>query len=240
MTVCRLHHVPRHRVLGLQPQTQARVRRCGQRAVCAAGRREGPDSNRNCRARRAGVMSDFTSGFWNIYVIVLVVLSIAGCAWLLWATGRVKVGAPKGRGRSRRAAQGGRDGPRLGRRPAGVQQSVAEVVVEPVLGDDRVRHRVPDPLSGPRHVPGRAGLVVLRRLQVGNVGSSTQGCSRSTTSISPWRSRRSPRTRRRGRPASDCSSRTVRRATVRTPAAARPSRVCATTIGCTVASRRTS
>jgi cytochrome c oxidase cbb3-type subunit 3 len=41
-------------------------------------------------------MSDFTSGFWNIYVIVLVVASIAACAWLLWATGRVKVSAPKG------------------------------------------------------------------------------------------------------------------------------------------------
>ncbi len=41
-------------------------------------------------------MSDFTSGFWSIYVAVLVVVSIAGCAWLLWATGRVKVTAPKG------------------------------------------------------------------------------------------------------------------------------------------------
>jgi len=41
-------------------------------------------------------MSDFTSGFWSVYVIVLVVASIAGCAWLLWATGRVKVSAPKG------------------------------------------------------------------------------------------------------------------------------------------------
>ncbi len=41
-------------------------------------------------------MSDFTSGFWNIYVIVLVVASIAACAWLLWATGRVKVSAQKG------------------------------------------------------------------------------------------------------------------------------------------------
>ena len=41
-------------------------------------------------------MSDFTSGFWNIYVIVLVIASIAACAWLLWATGRVKVSAPKG------------------------------------------------------------------------------------------------------------------------------------------------
>ena len=49
-------------------------------------------------------MSDFTSGFWNIYVIVLVVASIAACAWLLWATGRVKVSAPKG---AANAAPGG-------------------------------------------------------------------------------------------------------------------------------------
>jgi cytochrome c oxidase cbb3-type subunit III len=41
-------------------------------------------------------MSDFVSGFWNVYVIVLVVASIAACAWLLWVTGRVKVSAPKG------------------------------------------------------------------------------------------------------------------------------------------------
>ena len=45
-------------------------------------------------------MSDFTSGFWNIYVIVLVVASIAACAWLLWVTGKVKVGAPKGAAKS--------------------------------------------------------------------------------------------------------------------------------------------
>jgi cytochrome c oxidase cbb3-type subunit III len=43
-------------------------------------------------------MSDFTSGFWSIYVIALVVASIAGCAWLLWATGRVRVSAPKNAG----------------------------------------------------------------------------------------------------------------------------------------------
>ena len=37
-------------------------------------------------------MSDFTSGFWNLYVIVLSVAGIVGCAWLLWVTGRIKVG----------------------------------------------------------------------------------------------------------------------------------------------------
>lgn len=36
-------------------------------------------------------MSDFTSGFWNLYVIVLSVASIVGCGWLLWGTGRIKV-----------------------------------------------------------------------------------------------------------------------------------------------------
>ena len=36
-------------------------------------------------------MSDFTSGFWNIYVIGLTILSIVGCAWLLVSTGRIKV-----------------------------------------------------------------------------------------------------------------------------------------------------
>jgi cytochrome c oxidase cbb3-type subunit III len=38
-------------------------------------------------------MSDFTSGFWTWYVIVLTVGSIAYCAWLLWVTSRVRVKA---------------------------------------------------------------------------------------------------------------------------------------------------
>ncbi len=40
-------------------------------------------------------MSDFTSGFWNVYVIVLVVVSLLACAWLLLATGRIKAAAGK-------------------------------------------------------------------------------------------------------------------------------------------------
>jgi cytochrome c oxidase cbb3-type subunit 3 len=35
-------------------------------------------------------MSDFTSGFWNIYITVLAVLGIAGCALLLWLQSRRK------------------------------------------------------------------------------------------------------------------------------------------------------
>ena len=51
-------------------------------------------------------MSDFTSGFWSLYVIVLVVASIAACAWLLWATGKVKVAAPKGAAKSASSSSG--------------------------------------------------------------------------------------------------------------------------------------
>jgi cytochrome c oxidase cbb3-type subunit 3 len=36
-------------------------------------------------------MSDFTSGFWNIYITVLALLGIAGCAILLWAQSVQKV-----------------------------------------------------------------------------------------------------------------------------------------------------
>jgi len=36
-------------------------------------------------------MSDFTSGFWNWYVIVLTLASIGYCGWLLWVTGRARV-----------------------------------------------------------------------------------------------------------------------------------------------------
>ena len=30
-------------------------------------------------------MADFTSGFWSIYITVLTILSVIGCAWLLWS-----------------------------------------------------------------------------------------------------------------------------------------------------------
>ena len=36
-------------------------------------------------------MSDFTSGFWNIYITVLTLLGIGGCAVLLWAQSRQKM-----------------------------------------------------------------------------------------------------------------------------------------------------
>ena len=139
-----------------------RIRRRGERAVRAARRRGRRAIQR--AARRARIMSDFTSGFWNIWVIGLTILSIVGCAWLLVVhrphQGRVEAGA-----RRRRQDRGRRHRPRLGRRPAGVQQPAAEVVVQPVLDHDRVRRRVPDPLSGARHVPRRAQVVVQRRVQ---------------------------------------------------------------------------
>lgn len=39
-------------------------------------------------------MSDFTSGFWGIYVAVIALASIAGCAALLYAMGRMRVRRP--------------------------------------------------------------------------------------------------------------------------------------------------
>ncbi|SNS97013.1 cytochrome c oxidase cbb3-type subunit 3 [Noviherbaspirillum humi] len=41
-------------------------------------------------------MSDFTNEFWSIYITVLTVLGIAGCALLLWAQAKVKIEAPVG------------------------------------------------------------------------------------------------------------------------------------------------
>jgi cytochrome c oxidase cbb3-type subunit 3 len=40
-------------------------------------------------------MADFTSGFWSIYITVLTVLGIAGCALLLWSQSTVKIDIPK-------------------------------------------------------------------------------------------------------------------------------------------------
>ena len=36
-------------------------------------------------------MSDFTSGFWNIYIVVLTLIGIVGCGVLLWSQSRYKV-----------------------------------------------------------------------------------------------------------------------------------------------------
>ncbi|MBS0309125.1 MAG: cytochrome-c oxidase, cbb3-type subunit III [Proteobacteria bacterium] len=36
-------------------------------------------------------MADFTSEFWNIYIIVLTLLGIGGCALLLWSQSKVKI-----------------------------------------------------------------------------------------------------------------------------------------------------
>ena len=72
----------------------------------------------------------------------LTILSIVGCAWLLVSTGKIKVASEAG-ARRRRQGRGRRHRPRLGRRPAGVQQPAAEVVVQPVLDHDRLRRRVP-------------------------------------------------------------------------------------------------
>ncbi len=40
-------------------------------------------------------MSDFTSGFWNFYIVVLTLLGIAGCGLLLYSQSTHKVSAPK-------------------------------------------------------------------------------------------------------------------------------------------------
>ena len=51
-------------------------------------------------------MSDFTSGFWSLYVALLTIASIAGCGWLLYANSRARTTAPKQAGASGVAARG--------------------------------------------------------------------------------------------------------------------------------------
>ncbi|MFL6718446.1 MAG: cytochrome-c oxidase, cbb3-type subunit III [Burkholderiaceae bacterium] len=41
-------------------------------------------------------MSDFTSGFWNIYIVVLTLLGILGCGLLLWSQSKHKITLPPG------------------------------------------------------------------------------------------------------------------------------------------------
>lgn len=41
-------------------------------------------------------MSDFTSGFWNIYIVVLTLIGILGCGVLLWSQSKHKITLPPG------------------------------------------------------------------------------------------------------------------------------------------------
>ena len=40
-------------------------------------------------------MADFTSGFWGIYITVLTIVSVFGCAWLLWSQSTIKTKVSK-------------------------------------------------------------------------------------------------------------------------------------------------
>ena len=41
-------------------------------------------------------MSDFTSGFWNLYIVVLTLIGIVGCGVLLWSQSQHKITLPPG------------------------------------------------------------------------------------------------------------------------------------------------
>ena len=41
-------------------------------------------------------MSDFTSGFWNIYIVVLTLIGIVGCGVLLWSQSKHRITLPPG------------------------------------------------------------------------------------------------------------------------------------------------
>ena len=87
-------------------------------------------------------MSDFTSGFWNWYVIVLTLrvdrLSARGCCMSIEPQAAWQPAPP------RRPAQDSRDDrPRLGRRPRRVQQPAAALVDVAVLDHHRVLARLP-------------------------------------------------------------------------------------------------
>jgi cytochrome c oxidase cbb3-type subunit 3 len=47
-------------------------------------------------------MSDFTSGFWNIYIVVLTLIGILGCGLLLWSQSKHKITLPPAPRRRRR------------------------------------------------------------------------------------------------------------------------------------------
>ena len=214
-----LRRVPRHRRLGLSGRRASALRRRGARAVRAARRRAATGAGRR-HGRRA--MSDFTAEFWNLYVIVVTLVShrrAAACC--CYVTGRKRV---------QRA--GGADGrehhrPRLGRGPRRVQQPAAALV------DVAVLITIVFALGLPRRcIPGLGSFA-------GVLGWTSAGAvrrARSTTADATVRAavRQVPRRWTSKQVAADpagarrwasaCSSTTARSATAPTPAARAASR----------------
>ena len=175
-------------------------------------------------------MSDFTSDFWNWYIIGI---TVAVDRVLRLAAAGDGEGQGAAGGKVQTAARGGRQGgrdhrPRLGRRPRRVQQPAAAVVDVAVLDHHRLLARLPGALPRARHVPGRARLDVDRRVRQGERRDGRQGQAavRQVPGDGPQAGRGRPG--RRGRWASASSSTTARSATAPTPAAARASPTCAT------------
>jgi hypothetical protein len=98
-------------------------------------------------------MSDFVSGFWNIYVVSIVLVSVIGCGVFLWMQSSAK------------HVEGQTTGSRLGRGSAGVQQSAAELVALDVLH----HHRLLAVLSGDVSRTGK----LIRASSAGHPSAST-------------------------------------------------------------------
>ena len=152
-------------------------------------------------------MSDFTSGFWNLYVIVLVVASIIGCAWLLVRhrphQGRRRDGTKDAKGKPVVEVTGHVWDGDLQE----YNNPLPEVVGESVLDHDGVRGRLPGPVPGTRQHSRPSGLDVDRRVRDGahRLRRSPQAALREVRE--DGRRAASPRIALRGRPASACSSR---------------------------------
>src|SRR5581483_7289283 len=81
----------RHRRLGVERPAPRRLRARGAGAVRAARRDRGAARPPGVRG---GTMSDFVSSGWAFYVAIATLVSIAGCAVLLYALGRMRVQRP--------------------------------------------------------------------------------------------------------------------------------------------------
>ena len=151
---------------------------------------------------------------WSLFVIILTVAQHPG----LPVAAALDLEAAHGQREDRRRR---RHGPRLGRRPARVQQPAAALVAVAVLHHGRLRPDLPRALSGTRQLRRRQGLdpvgaVRSRKEPPGSAGR--RSCSRR---LPRCRSPSSRTTSRRCRRRTTCSSTTARSATARTAAAPR-------------------
>ena len=215
-----LTHGHRHGARTHHARVVGRVRRAGdlglEQAPQGGVRRAGAHAARGRPARKRSREQDPMSSGWSLWIVILTIVNILACVWLLRWTAK-----PKTRRKDRRRRG---HGPRLGRRPARVQQPAAEVVAVGVLHHAShsaccTSRSIRASAISPARRTGRRRGSTRRRRRPSKRAQRVARAARRAAGRRPRRQRAGHGARR-----TTCSSRTARSAMARTAAARRASR----------------